>query len=129
MNLIADCIDLGVVSINYIKQRLLARSCRLPSGFTRTPARKEGVGTGWFLVTKIQLKKATSRLLSHIRGRQKCTLRHVMPLYNVHPLFHHLCYKSYVIGDGPIAIYWTQFHISISKLKSTIYYHENFIHK
>uniref|UniRef100_A0A2H1V8G6 SFRICE_025177 n=1 Tax=Spodoptera frugiperda TaxID=7108 RepID=A0A2H1V8G6_SPOFR len=21
------------------------------------------------------------------RGRQRCTLRHVMPLYNVHPLF------------------------------------------
>uniref|UniRef100_A0A2H1VW78 SFRICE_021576 n=1 Tax=Spodoptera frugiperda TaxID=7108 RepID=A0A2H1VW78_SPOFR len=28
----------------------------------------------------------TSRLLSR-RGRQRCSLRHVMPLYNVHPLF------------------------------------------
>ncbi|KAF9806501.1 hypothetical protein SFRURICE_001296, partial [Spodoptera frugiperda] len=25
------------------------------------------------------------------------------------PTFHHLCYKSHVIGDEPIAIYWTQF--------------------
>ncbi|KAF9811025.1 hypothetical protein SFRURICE_009858, partial [Spodoptera frugiperda] len=32
------------------------------------------------------------------RGRQRCTLRHVMPLYNVHPTFHQLCCKSHVIG-------------------------------
>uniref|UniRef100_A0A2H1VJC0 SFRICE_014800 n=1 Tax=Spodoptera frugiperda TaxID=7108 RepID=A0A2H1VJC0_SPOFR len=34
------------------------------------------------------------------RGRQRCTctLRHVMPLYNVHPLFTILCYKSHVVG-------------------------------
>ncbi|KAF9802109.1 hypothetical protein SFRURICE_004360 [Spodoptera frugiperda] len=33
------------------------------------------------------------------RGRQRCTLRHLMPLYNVHPLFTIFCvidvvYKS-----------------------------------
>ncbi|KAF9812487.1 hypothetical protein SFRURICE_018975 [Spodoptera frugiperda] len=43
------------------------------------------------------------------RGRQRCTLRHIMPLYNVHPLFTILCYKSHVIGGEPIAISWTQF--------------------
>ncbi|KAF9809940.1 hypothetical protein SFRURICE_002170 [Spodoptera frugiperda] len=45
------------------------------------------------------------------RGRQRCILRHVMPLYNVHctPTFHHLCYKSHVIGGEPIAISYTQF--------------------
>uniref|UniRef100_A0A2H1V1M5 SFRICE_034934 n=1 Tax=Spodoptera frugiperda TaxID=7108 RepID=A0A2H1V1M5_SPOFR len=32
------------------------------------------------------------------RGRQRCTLRHVMPLYNVHPLFTIFVLKSYVIG-------------------------------
>ncbi|KAF9806103.1 hypothetical protein SFRURICE_008231 [Spodoptera frugiperda] len=25
------------------------------------------------------------------------------------PTFHHLCYKSHVIGCEPIAIYWAQF--------------------
>ncbi|KAF9798496.1 hypothetical protein SFRURICE_012524, partial [Spodoptera frugiperda] len=36
------------------------------------------------------------------QGRQRCTLRHVMPLYNVQctPTFHHMCYKSHVIGGG-----------------------------
>ncbi|KAF9794290.1 hypothetical protein SFRURICE_015962 [Spodoptera frugiperda] len=32
-----------------------------------------------------------------------------MPLYNVHPLFTILCFKSHVIGGEPIAISWTQF--------------------
>ncbi|KAF9802596.1 hypothetical protein SFRURICE_013783, partial [Spodoptera frugiperda] len=27
------------------------------------------------------------------------------------PTFHHLCYKSQLIGGEPIAIYWTQFQI------------------
>uniref|UniRef100_A0A2H1W6N3 SFRICE_013771 n=1 Tax=Spodoptera frugiperda TaxID=7108 RepID=A0A2H1W6N3_SPOFR len=31
------------------------------------------------------------------RGRQ-CTLWHLIPLHNVHPLFTILCYKSHVIG-------------------------------
>ncbi|KAF9808425.1 hypothetical protein SFRURICE_008478, partial [Spodoptera frugiperda] len=43
------------------------------------------------------------------RGRQRCTLRHVMPLYNVHPLFTIFVLKSHVIGGEPIAISWTQF--------------------
>uniref|UniRef100_A0A2H1WMN9 SFRICE_029093 n=1 Tax=Spodoptera frugiperda TaxID=7108 RepID=A0A2H1WMN9_SPOFR len=43
------------------------------------------------------------------RGRQRCTLRHAMPLYNVHPLFTICCYKSHVIEGELIAIYWTQF--------------------
>ncbi|KAF9795285.1 hypothetical protein SFRURICE_004657 [Spodoptera frugiperda] len=31
------------------------------------------------------------------RRRQRCTLRHLMPLYNVPtPFFHHLCFKSHV---------------------------------
>ncbi|KAF9813898.1 hypothetical protein SFRURICE_008053 [Spodoptera frugiperda] len=36
-------------------------------------------------------------------GRQRCTLRHVMPLNNV-PTFHHLCYKSHVIGDSVLLL-------------------------
>ncbi|KAF9788904.1 hypothetical protein SFRURICE_018480 [Spodoptera frugiperda] len=43
------------------------------------------------------------------RGRQRRTLRHVMPLYNVHPLFTIFVLKSHVIGGEPIAISWTQF--------------------
>lgn len=39
------------------------------------------------------------------RGRKRCTLQHVMALYNV----HHLCYKTYVIVGEPIATYWAQF--------------------
>ncbi|KAF9791766.1 hypothetical protein SFRURICE_020165 [Spodoptera frugiperda] len=40
------------------------------------------------------------------RGSQRCTLRHVMPLYNVYSLFTNLCYNfhSNVIGGEPIAI-------------------------
>ncbi|KAF9814895.1 hypothetical protein SFRURICE_016740, partial [Spodoptera frugiperda] len=35
---------------------------------------------------------------------------HIMPLYNVGtPTFHHLCYKSNVIGSELIAICWPQF--------------------
>ncbi|KAF9823603.1 hypothetical protein SFRURICE_011909 [Spodoptera frugiperda] len=37
------------------------------------------------------------------RDRQRCTLRHVMPLYNVHPLFT-ICYKSQVIGDSVLLL-------------------------
>ncbi|KAF9794388.1 hypothetical protein SFRURICE_014608 [Spodoptera frugiperda] len=40
------------------------------------------------------------------RGRQRCTLRHLMPLYNGHPLFT-ICVRSHVIGGEPIAIYYT----------------------
>ncbi|KAF9794624.1 hypothetical protein SFRURICE_014171 [Spodoptera frugiperda] len=45
------------------------------------------------------------------RGMQRCRLRHVMPLQCTHT-FHHLCYKSHVIGGEPIAIYWLQ-HLAI----------------
>ncbi|KAF9814557.1 hypothetical protein SFRURICE_020735 [Spodoptera frugiperda] len=38
-----------------------------------------------------------------LRGRQRYSLRHVMPLNNVHPLL--IIYKSHVIGGEPIAIY------------------------
>ncbi|KAF9799093.1 hypothetical protein SFRURICE_008603 [Spodoptera frugiperda] len=43
-------------------------------------------------------------------GRQRCTLRHVMPLYNIliHPLFT-MCVLSHVIGGEPIAMYRAQF--------------------
>ncbi|KAF9813786.1 hypothetical protein SFRURICE_007941 [Spodoptera frugiperda] len=53
------------------------------------------------------------------RGRQRCTLRHIMPLYNVHPLFH-LCYKSHshVIGGEPVAIYWAQIPDSVLLLRN-----------
>uniref|UniRef100_A0A2H1WCK1 SFRICE_004858 n=1 Tax=Spodoptera frugiperda TaxID=7108 RepID=A0A2H1WCK1_SPOFR len=40
-----------------------------------------------------------------IRGRQKCTLWHITPLYNVHQLFTIYVVKSHVIGGEPIAIY------------------------
>ncbi|KAF9790126.1 hypothetical protein SFRURICE_021567, partial [Spodoptera frugiperda] len=36
------------------------------------------------------------------RSRQRCTFRHVMPLYNVHPLFTIiLCYKSHGVSLLP----------------------------
>ncbi|KAF9805146.1 hypothetical protein SFRURICE_013339 [Spodoptera frugiperda] len=41
------------------------------------------------------------------RGRPRCTLQHVMPLYNA---FQNLYNKSNIIGIDPIAIYWVQFH-------------------
>ncbi|KAF9799865.1 hypothetical protein SFRURICE_017099 [Spodoptera frugiperda] len=31
------------------------------------------------------------------RGRQRCILWHVMPLYIVHPTVYHLCYKSHIV--------------------------------
>ncbi|KAF9793951.1 hypothetical protein SFRURICE_014161 [Spodoptera frugiperda] len=49
-----------------------------------------------------------SRMLSYrvdraVIGSQRCTLRHLMPLYNVQlnctPTFHYLCFESHIIGD------------------------------
>ncbi|KAF9799699.1 hypothetical protein SFRURICE_008263 [Spodoptera frugiperda] len=37
------------------------------------------------------------------RGRQRCTLRHIMPVYNVHTLSSS-CYKSHVIGDSELPL-------------------------
>uniref|UniRef100_A0A2H1W960 SFRICE_028040 n=1 Tax=Spodoptera frugiperda TaxID=7108 RepID=A0A2H1W960_SPOFR len=45
------------------------------------------------------------------RGRQRCTLQHVMPLYNVQ-LYTHFSPFSHVVGGESIAIYWTQFQTS-----------------
>ncbi|KAF9804822.1 hypothetical protein SFRURICE_007725 [Spodoptera frugiperda] len=42
------------------------------------------------------------------QSRQRYTLLHVMPLNNV-LTFHHLCYKSHVIGDEPIALHQARF--------------------
>ncbi|KAF9817592.1 hypothetical protein SFRURICE_014731, partial [Spodoptera frugiperda] len=36
------------------------------------------------------------------RGKLRCTLRHLMSLYNV----HYLCYRPHIVGGGPITIYW-----------------------
>ncbi|KAF9824154.1 hypothetical protein SFRURICE_002275 [Spodoptera frugiperda] len=41
------------------------------------------------------------------RGRQRCTLWHVMPLCT--PTFHNVCCKSHVIGSEPIAIHRAHF--------------------
>ncbi|KAF9791511.1 hypothetical protein SFRURICE_010985, partial [Spodoptera frugiperda] len=37
-------------------------------------------------------------------GKADCTLRHIMPLYNVHPLFHRSCYMSHVIGVSLLGV-------------------------
>ncbi|KAF9797949.1 hypothetical protein SFRURICE_019292 [Spodoptera frugiperda] len=63
--------------------------------------------TSFYREVKNTHTHTTSRFYPR-RGKQRCTLWHVMPLYNV-PTFHHLCYKSHVIGGEPIAISWTQF--------------------
>ncbi|KAF9818680.1 hypothetical protein SFRURICE_011726, partial [Spodoptera frugiperda] len=59
------------------------------------------------------------------RDRQRCTLRHVMPLDNVHPLFYHLCYKSHVIGSEPVVARSLEFVIDgkISKQTNLNIYH------
>uniref|UniRef100_A0A2H1WTQ1 SFRICE_025653 n=1 Tax=Spodoptera frugiperda TaxID=7108 RepID=A0A2H1WTQ1_SPOFR len=55
------------------------------------------------------------------RGKQRCTLRHVMPLYtyNIHPHFTIGCYKSHVIVGASIAIYWAQFQTPAENLPMT----------
>ncbi|KAF9823179.1 hypothetical protein SFRURICE_001130 [Spodoptera frugiperda] len=45
------------------------------------------------------------------RGRQKCTLARNAAIQG-ELTFHHLFYKSYVIGDEPIAIYCAPFQTS-----------------
>ncbi|KAF9789985.1 hypothetical protein SFRURICE_001108 [Spodoptera frugiperda] len=58
-----------------------------------------------FNVKSIHLKTYTQHHSFYPRkGRQRCILRHVMPLYNVYRLFT-IC----VIRAEPIAISWTQF--------------------
>ncbi|KAF9811353.1 hypothetical protein SFRURICE_002722, partial [Spodoptera frugiperda] len=45
--------------------------------------------------------RSTVHIFVLSRGRQRCTLRHVMPLYKVHPLV--------TICVEPITIYWAQY--------------------
>lgn len=46
--------------------------------------------------------RTTSR---HLSPKRYVDPRHVMLLYNAHPLFTYLCYKAHVKGGENIAIY------------------------
>ncbi|KAF9813713.1 hypothetical protein SFRURICE_007868 [Spodoptera frugiperda] len=49
----------------------------------------------------VKVKQNNVTLFYPRRGKQRCTLWHVMPLYNEGtPTFHQLCYKSHVICHG-----------------------------
>uniref|UniRef100_A0A2H1WP22 SFRICE_013849 n=1 Tax=Spodoptera frugiperda TaxID=7108 RepID=A0A2H1WP22_SPOFR len=71
----------------------------------------------WLETSRVPRQNSTYSIMQRLafyrrRGRQRCTLQHVMPLYNVQPAFNHLCCKSQVIGGEPIAIFWAQFQAS-----------------
>ncbi|KAF9800202.1 hypothetical protein SFRURICE_004415, partial [Spodoptera frugiperda] len=60
-------------------------------------------------------RRSLQGILTRLRGRQRCTLRRMLNAAIQWTLtFHHLCYKSHLIGGESIAIYCAYFQTSIS---------------
>ncbi|KAF9800142.1 hypothetical protein SFRURICE_014072, partial [Spodoptera frugiperda] len=70
----------------------------------------------WIQGQKTFIEISNKKLISR---RQKYSLQHLMPLFNLQctPYFHHLCYMSHVKGVEPIAVLDT-FPISVLLLRN-----------